>query len=304
MIHVTRRRVLVAILALFLVGVGHVGWTLAGLPPVKYYIRYGLDPYCGPTGETFEVEGVTFVEIGPGVFFMGSDHLAEGGDWLGKICAPFGLPWGKQPEASDEMPVHWVDFHRGFWIAMTEITNGHYERFEKHHERSKYSKGDNDPVVWVSWDEAKIYCAWLAVKAERPIRLPSEAEWECACRAGGDGEFTFGDDEAQLSEYAWFWQVRESCAPAVATKRPNAWGLHDLHGSVWEWCEDKWHDSYVNAPVDGSARMEDGLRHRVGRGGSFVSPAVYARSAKRWRLDPLASYWNLGFRPAMSRSGD
>ena len=132
----TRRRVLLAVLALFLVGVGTIAWTLAGLPPVKYYLRYGLDPYCEPTGDIETLEGVTFVEIGPGIFRMGSKHLEEGGDWLGKICRPFGSPWGKHPEPSNEMPVHWVEFRSGFWIARAEITNAQYERFDPAHERS------------------------------------------------------------------------------------------------------------------------------------------------------------------------
>ncbi|MEN8150011.1 MAG: hypothetical protein ABFS86_09320, partial [Planctomycetota bacterium] len=112
MIRVTRRRVLLSVLALFLVGGGIVAWTLAGLPPVKYYLRYGLDPYCEPTGNKQTYEGVEFVEIGPGIFRMGSDYLAEAGDWLGRICAPLGLRWGKQPRPSNEMPVHWVEFRR------------------------------------------------------------------------------------------------------------------------------------------------------------------------------------------------
>jgi formylglycine-generating enzyme required for sulfatase activity len=178
-----KRRIVLMGIALFLVGVGVIAWTLAGLPPVKYYLRYGLDPYCGPTGNKATYEGVEFVEIGPGVFRMGSTKNAEGGDWLGKLCTPFGLPWGQKPEPSDEMPVRWVEFRRGFWMATTEITNAQYERFDKDHERREYAKGDDDPLADVSWEDAKKYCAWLAGKAERPIRLPSEAEWECACRA-------------------------------------------------------------------------------------------------------------------------
>ena len=123
MIRVTHRRVLLAVLALFLVGVGTIAWTLAGMPPAKYYLRYGFDPYCEPTGEKETHEGVEFVEIGPGISRMGSTSMAEGGDWLGKVCAPLGLPWGKHPKPSDEMPVHWVEFRRGFWIAITEMTN-------------------------------------------------------------------------------------------------------------------------------------------------------------------------------------
>jgi len=300
----TRRRLLLAVLALFLVSVGYVAWTLAGLPPVKFYLRYGLDPYCEPTGAKETYEGVEFIEIGPGIFRMGSTSRAEDGDWLGKICAPFGLPWGKQPEASYEMPVHWVEFRRGFWIAATEITNAQYERFEKDNQRHEDSKDDDAPVVDVSWEEAKKYCAWLAAKANRPIRLPSEAEWECACRAGGDREFAFGDDEADLTKYAWYDENSDGRAHEVATKRPNRWGLSDLHGNVWELCEDTYHGTYKGAPTNGSAwtvggeEWEPGTPFRVGRGGCFCYQAEDCRSAGRNWGRSVGGHRFLGFRPA------
>jgi len=158
LIRVTRRRVLLAVLALLLVSVVYIAWTLAGLPPVKYYFRYGLDPYCEPTGEKETYEGVEFVEIGPGIFRMGSTFEARGGDWLGRVCAPFGLPWGKHPEASWEMPVHWVEFRRGFWVATTEITNAQFERFDPEHGLRVYEGGDH-PVDHVSWENARSFCA-------------------------------------------------------------------------------------------------------------------------------------------------
>ena len=101
------------------------------------------------------------------------------------------------------MPFHWVEFRDGFWIARTEITNAQYERFRKEHERPRYSEGDDDPVVDVSWEDARAYCAWLAEKSGLSVRLPSEAEWECGCRAGSRSEFCFGEDEERLSVYAW-----------------------------------------------------------------------------------------------------
>ena len=100
-------------------------------------------------------EGVTFVEIGPGCFRMGSNKGGEGGDFLGRWCARLGLPWGDQPKPSDEMPVHWVELPRGSWIAKHEVTNAQYEAFDPNHERSKDSPGDNDPVVEVGRDQDK-----------------------------------------------------------------------------------------------------------------------------------------------------
>ncbi len=162
----TRKRLVVgSVLLLFLAGVVVVAWTVAGLPPVRYVLRYGLAPGCEPTGEVKTVEGVDFVEIGPGISRMGSTHDEEGGDFLGKLCEPVGLPWGERPEPSDEMPVHWVEFRRGFWIARTEVTNAQYERFTPWHVRCEDSPGDDDPVTEVTWREANVWCARFSRKS-------------------------------------------------------------------------------------------------------------------------------------------
>jgi len=204
------------------------------------------------------------------------------------------------------MPVHWVEFRRGFWIAATEITNAQYERFEKAHERSVYSEGDDTPVVEVSWEDARRYCAWLAAKAQLPIRLPSEAEWECACRTGSDGGFCFGDDEADLGLHAWFKGNSEDRTHPVATKLPNRWGLSDLHGNVWEWCEDAYPPNYVDAPKDGSAWTEGygEDERRVFRGGCWDDSADFCRSANQLGNHAAFRSGCVGFRPAMSRSED
>jgi len=118
-----KRMILILLVLLLLSGIGVVTWTVAGLPPVRMVWRYGFSYGPEPTDRTLTVEGVEFVEIGPGCFLMGSENEAEGGDLLGRWCARFGLPWGDQPQPSDEMPVHWVEFPRGFFIARTEVTN-------------------------------------------------------------------------------------------------------------------------------------------------------------------------------------
>ncbi|MCU0727854.1 MAG: formylglycine-generating enzyme family protein, partial [Planctomycetes bacterium] len=180
---------------------------------------------------------------------MGSWFNCTKGDALGRICKVFKLPWGKQPvEDCDEVPVRWVTIREAYWIAVTELTNAQYERFDSEHGRSEFSPDDDSPVVDVSFEEAKAYCAWLSRRSGLRARLPSEAEWENACRAGSRTEYCFGDDEAKLGEYAWFDANSGGRAHAAGTKRPNAWGLYDLHGNVWEWCEDRWHDDYEGAP--------------------------------------------------------
>lgn len=295
------------VVLLALTGVTTLVWTALDWPPPGMILRYGLSYGCEPTGETKLVGGVEFVEIGPGCYRMGSTYLA-GGDWFGRICAAVGLPWGDQPEPSREMPVHWVEFRRGFWIARTEVTNEQYEAFDPRHERSEFSPGDQTAVVDVSWWEAKEYCAWLAEKSGLLVRLPSEAEWECACRAGSNREFSCGDDENLLPSYAWFSANSDDRVHEVATRRPSAWGLHDLHGNVWEWCEDTFQRSYEDAPVDGTAWTEGDEESEVGtrvyRGGSSYYPAEYCRSAGRNWDYPSYRVRSLGFRPAFSLPGD
>ena len=100
-----KRLALIVVLLFFATGIVVIAWTAADLPPVRYVLRYGFSPRCKPTGERMTIEGVEFIEIGPGIFRMGSDHLAKGGDWIGKLCQRVGLPWGDQPEPSAEMPV-------------------------------------------------------------------------------------------------------------------------------------------------------------------------------------------------------
>jgi formylglycine-generating enzyme required for sulfatase activity len=297
-----RRKLLILGLLLLLVVAGVIAWPLAGLPPPRYLLRYGLSPGCEPTGETLVLEGVEFVEIGPGVFRMGSDKLAKGGDWLGRICATLGLPWGRQPEPSNEMPVHWVEFPRGFWIARTEVTNAQYERFDREYERFEFSEGDDDPVVDVSWTDAERYCAWLAERSDRKVRLPSESLWECACRAGSRTEYCFGDDASNLGKHAWIDENSDDRTHPVGTKRPNAWGLFDMHGSVWEWCEDTWHDSYRGAPDDGSAWVDEGSSFRVLHGGGWIIPAGRYRSSYRLYSEPSTGFGDIGFRPAFVTS--
>jgi formylglycine-generating enzyme required for sulfatase activity len=112
-------------------------------------------------------------------------------------------------------------------------------------------------------------------------------------------EYCFGDDESMLGAYAWFDSNSGGRAHAVGTKRPNAWGLHDLHGNVWEWCEDRWHDDYEGAPEDARPWTEGASPFRVSRGGSWLWQAVFCRSANRDWNRPVYLWGNLGFRPCL-----
>ena len=303
-----KRLLLLAIAALLVAWIGGVACTALGLPPIGMLWRHGFEGRPAPTGRVLSTSGVEFVEIGPGCFRMGSDRGAEGGDLLGRWCARLGLPWGDQErrKPTDEMPVHWVEFPRGFWIARTELTNEQFGAFRPLHEPSECSPEDRCPVVSVSWEEAGEFCAWLTEQSGLDIGLPSQAAWECACRAGSRNEYCFGDDEKLLRKYAWYDANSSGQAHEVGTRRANAFGLLDLHGNVWEWCEDSYHPSYEGAPSDGTAwteggaKWEDGTPIRVVRGGSWFYRAVFCRSAYRDGYVPWHRFSSLGFRPALS----
>jgi formylglycine-generating enzyme required for sulfatase activity len=120
------------------------------------------------------------------------------------------------------------------------------------------------------------------IAPQQEIRLPSEAEWEYAARAGTAMRFSFGDDASQLDRYAWYTGNAAGNDPPVGAKQPNPWGLYDIHGYLWEWCRDRPHATYRSAPVDGSAWVDDGIaQQRVLRGGSWKDPAEKLSSSYR-----------------------
>ena len=199
-----------------------------------------------------------------------------------------------------EQPQHEVSLQT-FLLGRYPVTNAEYRRYLESNPVAKEPKywgdrrfnQDHQPVVGVDWDDGQRFCAWAGG------RLPTEAEWEYACRAGTVTEFHWGTDEEQAVEFAWFgenWET-DSTHP-VGKKRPNAWGLHDLTGNVWEWTQDVWHDSYEGAPVDGSAWTEGDGGRRVLRGGSWGSESVGLRSAYRIGYYPGIRDNFLGFRLA------
>lgn len=219
-----------------------------------------------------------------------------------------GSPEKERDRYSDEGPAHDVTL-RAFDLATTTVTAEQWSAFERG------AVGEPRlPATRVSWWASRLFCAWIGA------RLPSESEWEYACRAGTSKRWSCGDDEESLLDYAWVfrnsgkkilpvttkWDVSKvlgewGCsARPVATKKPNPWGLFDMHGNVWEWCEDTTHASYAGAPSDGSAWVDPAGGGRVIRGGSWSVPAGGARSAYRGRFDPWVRDGELGFRPARS----
>ena len=161
------------------------------------------------------------------------------------------------------------------------------------------SCGDDCPVERVSWNEAQQFAQRLSQKTGKQYRLPSEAEWEYAARAGTSTKWSFGDNESQLGDYAWFDANSQGKTQRVAQKRPNAFGLFDMHGNVWEWLQDCWHGDYTGAPTDGSAWTTGcSSISRVLRGGSGDFYPAILRSAFRYAGTPVIRNINYGLRLA------
>ena len=158
--------------------------------------------------------------------------------------------------------------------------------------------GDDCPVERVSWNDAQEFAQRLSQKTGKQYRLPSEAEWEYAARAGSSTKWSFGDNESQLGDYAWFRANSRSKTQRVAQKRPNAFGLFDMHGNVWEWVQDCFHDNNTGAPADGSAWTTACSSTRVLRGGSWLDFPADLRSADRSGLTPDNRYIIFGLRLA------
>jgi formylglycine-generating enzyme required for sulfatase activity len=162
-------------------------------------------------------------------------------------------------------------------------------------------KGENNPVESVSRKDIVRFCEILSDRTGKAFRLPSEAEWEYAARAGTTTRYSFGDDEGLLEQYAWYKKNSQHQTHPVGEKKPNDWGLYDMYGNVWEWCEDAWHNDYQqDAPVDGHAWDNGSQGLGVVRGGSYFDSNDGCRSARRISSDPNSSHSNIGFRVVVS----
>lgn len=190
-------------------------------------------------------------------------------------------------EDADERPAHQVNV-QSFLMGKTEVTQGQWKALMGNNP-SRFSQcGDDCPVEQVNWDEAQEFTDRLSQKTGKQYRLPSEAEWEYAARAGSITKWSFGDNESQLGDHAWYLGNSKAWfggnkTQRVAQKKPNAFGLFDMHGNVWEWVQDCWHGNYAGAPMDGSAwttGCSDGSR--MLRGGSWGDYPSILRSANRF----------------------
>jgi len=232
----------------------------------------------GPWGRTWTLnlgKGVTmkFVRIPAGKFTMGS-------------------PKTERNRRKDEGPQRSVTISNPFYMGVTEVTQAQYQAVMG--KNPSTFKGPQHPVEMVSWDEATAFCTALSKKTGRVIRLPTEAQWEYACRAGSRTRYSSGNKDGDLGAQAWYIVNSDDKSHPVGRKKPNAWGLYDIHGNVWEWCAD-WHtDSYANAKTVDPKGPAAG-KTRVFRGGSWGSDPHYCRAAVRgW--GPRDRYDNTGFR--------
>jgi len=221
--------------------------------------------------------GMEFVRIESGSFLTGCE---QGGDW-------------------DERPVHKVTISRPFYMATTEVTNAQYEQFDPEHRKLRgklgFSQQDDEAVIFVSWHEAVKFCQWLSKKEGKYYRLPTEAEWEYACRAGTPTDYHTGDKLPDI----FHKNQKETWGPEpmslkVGATPANTWGLYDMHGNIEEWCYD-WYGPYEQSdqidPVG-----QGGGDFKVTRGGSHSTEIPYLRSANRLGTLPEDKSWLIGFR--------
>lgn len=225
--------------------------------------------------------GMRMIRIMPGAFQMGSEQ----GDF-------------------DEKPTHRVTLTNPFYLSATEVTNEQYEKFDSQHRRYRGTYGlsnrDNDAAIYVSWRDASNYCDWLSRKEGKPYRLPTEAEWEYACRAGTRTSYHTGDQlpESYHKNQKHVWETPEPVSLAVGLTPPNEWGLYDMHGNVEEWCRD-WYGPYIDSEQTNPVGRKEGL-FKVTRGGSHHTPLPYLRSANRLGTLPEDKHWLIGFRVVMA----
>jgi formylglycine-generating enzyme required for sulfatase activity/serine/threonine protein kinase len=286
--------------------------------------------HLGTTVETVNSVGAKMILIPPGEFLMGSsDEQVEAA--LNIAEETKGDPAVKERVEKAERPQRRVVITKPFQMGATEVTVGQFKQFveatqyvteaeqygfgnsgektlndqvnESYRGKSWRAPGftvtDDLPVAQVTWNDAAAYCRWLSDQEKTTYRLPTEAEWEYACRAGTATLYSFGDDVNLLDQYGWYNKNAGGKSHGVGTKPPNAFGLHDMHGNLWEWCQDfygeKWNEQTSSDDPTGPASGSN----RVLRGGHWNHNASYCRSASRYNSYPPSSRSNYyGFRVA------
>ena len=212
--------------------------------------------------------GTAFVLIPPGTFMMGDEH---------------------------GLSQHQVTISKPFYMQATEVTQGQWQKVMGSNPSSFKNCGDDCPVENASWIDAQEFIRKLnQMERTDKYRLPTEAEWEYACRAGSTMKYSFAGNEGELGDYAWYNINSASRTHPVAKKKPNTWGIHDMYGNVWEWCQDGY-DDYPSGKVTDPQGLP-AAQHRVLRGGSWIDNAGILRSAFRGADYPVVRSNDIGFR--------
>ena len=194
---------------------------------------------------------------------------------------------------------HEVTLSKPFYMGVTLVTQAQYQAVMGANP-SKF-KGEANPVETVSWEDATEFCKKLSEKTRQAVRLPTEAEWEYACRAGSHTQFCFGDSTEGLGEYAWYQNNSDMKTHPVGQKKPNAWGLYDMHGNLWQWCAD-WYGNYPKGAVKDPKGAASG-GERVLRGGCWINAADVCRCANRNHVIPVGRISYNGFRVVVTAPG-
>jgi formylglycine-generating enzyme required for sulfatase activity len=244
-----------------------------------------------PEEKSFDLSGgpaLEMVKIEPGTFQMGSPET-EPGRW------------------PDEGSVREVKISTGYYLGKIPVTQAQWEAVmgtQPWHQQDFVKEGGDHPAAYVSWEDAAEFISKLNDLQGDGFRLPTEAEWEHACRAGTTTPWFFGDDAGLLDKHAWFrdnaWDAGQPYAHAAGQKEPNRWGLHDLYGNVWEWCQDLY-GAYPDEPQSDPTGAEKG-NARVLRGSGFASEARALRSAFRYSYSPGRRFHCIGLR--LARAAD
>ena len=240
--------------------------------------------------------------IPAGKFMMGSTLSAEEVAGRFALSGAAGILQITAGDFTDEHPRRQVTIGKPFYMGVTEVTQAQWKAVKGSSPwaRQSYTRDKADHAAgYISWNDAMMFCKMLSKKTGHTVRLPTEAEWEYACRAGTTTAFSCGDDPSKLGDYAQYrgntYENKEKYAHSAGAKQPNAWGLYDMHGNVYEWCADWYADSYANADALGPTGPPAG-KERVARGGSWRSVPAHCRAARRTRFSPDSLSATFGFR--------
>jgi len=247
------------------------------------------EPSTDPVGRPREMMKKDYIED---AFGMEMKML-----WIPGGSFEMGSPTVEKNREPDET-LHSVTLD-GFWIGETEVTQEQYEAVMVENP-SRYSDTPRNPVEKVSWHEAASFCEKLKEETDRNYTLPTEAQWEFACRAGKEKTWSFGDERQTADQYMWHQSNADFHPHPVAGKMPNPWGIHDIHGNVWEWCLDSYDEDFYESveAIKRNPVNEKKTGEKVLRGGSWRNHPGFARSASRFKNAPAVRDCSIGFRVA------